>query len=167
MLHANCGFNLCLMYLINFIIFWTYFLLFLPLLSNCAVSLYLCIVAFECSISNRSSAHRYHRRNVHWSTLTRMKILRTFQNSDLTEHAGYTPNIHRINAKLTVWDTKVFDKYWHCNTDWSLIMCSFIVTTWEYILFVSTEMTQRKRREHNFTTNNANQNNCIYPKGKI
>jgi hypothetical protein len=148
------------------IIFWTCFLSFLPLLSNCAVSLYLCIFAFECSINNRSSAHDYHRQNVHWSTLTRMKTLRTVKNSDLTEYAGYTPNIHRINAKLTVWDRKVFDKCWHCNTDCSLLMCSFTVTIWEDILFVSTETTQWQIREHNFRTNNANQNNCIYPKGK-
>jgi hypothetical protein len=49
----DCGFEL---FEINLIIFCTYFLLFLPFSSNCAVSVYLCTVAVACSLSNRSSS---------------------------------------------------------------------------------------------------------------
>jgi hypothetical protein len=48
---GNYGFNLVRLLVINLILFCIFFLLYLSLLSNCAVPVYLCIVALECSLS--------------------------------------------------------------------------------------------------------------------
>jgi len=62
----NCGFNLCRMFVINFIIFSTFFLLLLPLWNNCAVPAHLFIVALECSFSNSPQAAKTDCKLVNW-----------------------------------------------------------------------------------------------------
>jgi hypothetical protein len=51
-LDMSCGFNLIRLFVINLILIFLFFMVLLPLSNNCAVSVYLCIVAFECSFSN-------------------------------------------------------------------------------------------------------------------
>ena len=48
----NFGFNLGGIFVINLIIFCTFRVHFHPLPGNCEVSVCLCIVDFECSLSN-------------------------------------------------------------------------------------------------------------------